>query len=318
MSSEFAQFLFSFACNKLETSPQLDLRQQLLHSNLIRHILLVHQSSFTSPLSSDQAASHSHQGEQQRQHNPFPMQNTVAAPSSPSSPPQSLLSLTSSSSSQARDTWNPFSFNDELDRIEFTAQQDSDVVMEEQIEPFSSSSTSSPLLDSSYYGFFYQSNSFLQQQQHHLQHLQHQQPQLLELHQIQLQYPLQQHQQKMLDEDQEYLYEASQAQEDWLDAVLEDLIEDDRDDDDVSSPEFDNGSDSDDYDRGTFEDDVERQQLSDPPVTTVVVLPWMSPTIVPAHSVSASTARPSPARHPRRPLPLYTAKTPCVRSDLPN
>ncbi|KAF8940096.1 hypothetical protein BGZ47_007882 [Haplosporangium gracile] len=82
----------------------------------------------------------------------------------------------------------------------------------------------------------------------------------------------------MLDEDQEYLYEASQAQEDWLDAVLEDLIEDDQDNDDdddegVSSPEYDESGDSvaRDYDRDTFEDDVERLQSSDPPNTTSAV-----------------------------------------------
>ncbi|KAG0202881.1 hypothetical protein BGX33_009442 [Mortierella sp. NVP41] len=260
MSSEFAEFLFSFACNKLETSPQLDLRQQLLHSNLIRHILLVHQPATTSE------------------------STTATLPQSPSS---------SSSRTPYGSPWNPFSFDDELDRIELAdqQQQDSDVDMEEQDETDQQSSSSSSLVnsdhsfglpsssamifDDSYYNLFYQSNSFQHQDIQHQHHLH--QMHLHQMHHMQLQYPLQQHQQQMLDEDQEYQYEASQAQEDWLDAVLEDLIEDDQDDDDddkdddddVSSPEYDNDDDSDsdseEYHRHTFEDDVERRQrLSDP------------------------------------------------------
>ncbi|KAF9578376.1 hypothetical protein BGW38_005855 [Lunasporangiospora selenospora] len=45
MSYEFAEALFNFACSKLETSPEIDLRQRVLHSNLVRHILLHHSSS---------------------------------------------------------------------------------------------------------------------------------------------------------------------------------------------------------------------------------------------------------------------------------
>ncbi|KAF9537538.1 hypothetical protein EC957_007988 [Mortierella hygrophila] len=119
------------------------------------------------------------------------------------------------------------------------------------------------IFDDSYYNYFYQPNSY---QQHHLE-----QQQLLQLHQTQLQYPLQQHQQQMLDEDQEYLYEASQAQEDWLDAVLEDLIDDDQDndddDEDISSPEYDDSDDAvaGDYNRDTFDEERRQLQLSEPP-----------------------------------------------------
>jgi len=298
MSSEFAEFLFSFACNKLETSPQLDLRQQLLHSNLIRHILLVHQPSTvsspddnsssaatsSSPLSPDLTpVSHSHQRDQR----PFSIQQDPTTTTTTTASAQHQLS--SSSQAQANtpygSVWSPFSFDDELDRIDLANhQQDSDVDMEEQGENninnssshhFDLSSSSSGMVfDDSDYSFFYQPSPF--QHQHEQQQQQH--LSFHQLHQIQLQYPLQQHQQQMLDEDQEYLYEASQAQEDWLDAVLEDLIDDDQDDDeeedddnvgDVSSPEYrgvdtDSDSDAEEYLRDTFEDDVKRRQLSDP------------------------------------------------------
>ncbi|KAF9964107.1 hypothetical protein BGZ70_006930 [Mortierella alpina] len=188
MSSDFAEFLFSFACSKLESSPQLDLRQQLLHSNLIRHILL-----------------------------PPPQHQPLAG--------------------VALSNWSPFCFDDEFDRIghpqaimsqrsqstlptgapgagpdHVALQDDQDVIMMEDEDP-----TALNL----FAPYVYFRDSY--------------HPTLSSAASYDYGYGLD-------EDDDDYRFASTQAQEDWLDAVLEDLIEEDQQDDD-SSHEYDSEDD---------------------------------------------------------------------------
>ncbi|KAF9277964.1 hypothetical protein BGZ68_008884 [Mortierella alpina] len=260
MSSDFAEFLFSFACSKLESSPQLDLRQQLLHSNLIRHILLVHPPS---PASSNNATTtaDTHQDDDARrqlalpplppspppqQHSPAPQSLNSCSPSA-SPPSKSFAATTQSSNTYGLDlsspfqqfqplpqhqplagvalsNWSPFCFDDEFDRIghpqaimsqnapvpgargggdHVALQDDQDVVMMEDEDPAALNlfppyvyfrDSFHPTLSSSSYDYGY----------------------------------------NLEEDDDDYRFASTRAQEDWLDAVLEDLIEEDQQDDDTS------------------------------------------------------------------------------------
>ncbi|KAF8941551.1 hypothetical protein BGZ58_006954 [Dissophora ornata] len=243
MSSDFAEFLFSFACNKLESSPQLDLRQQLLHSNLIRHILLVHhQPSTPSPLSSSSASSSAEDQPQLLSLPPLP-------PSPPPSPsPQHFVypsspatsydhstfqtfpapSLVAAIPSQTPSHWSPFSFDDELDRIRHSNGPDQILVhdLDVDMDEESSDQDLSSLPPSLYINDLNGSdNSYDYSRSFRPIYVG---PQLPEE-----------------DDDLDYDYESSQAQEDWLDAVLEDLMEEDEHDD--SSVEYDSEDDIDSF-----------------------------------------------------------------------
>ncbi|KAG0211978.1 hypothetical protein BGX28_007062 [Mortierella sp. GBA30] len=266
MSSEFAQFLFSFACNKLETSPQLDLRQQLLHSNLIRHILLTHH----------------HQLDESSKNEDLERQRLLALPPLPPSPPpvtpspspvpqslnQSCKKNTTTTQSTPSDLygldpsfqpfqplpqhkqhqhlagvaiphWSPFCFEDELERIHHDQAmipavqqgptqvpvQDQDVIMEE---------TTADMFPA----FVYFRDGY-----NHINPAYYGPPPSL------MERPYDR------DEDDEdyYRFATSQAQDDWLDAVLEDLIEEDQQDD--FSPEYDSEEDE------LFCDDTEDIEL---------------------------------------------------------
>ena len=249
MSSDFAEFLFSFACNKLESSPQLDLRQQLLHSNLIRYILLVHQPSTSTPSStpstppsaspaplnhppllslpplppsppaSPAPQSLSHQFQQSHSHSPQPFDHYTSTPT------PTLISVLPSQDSS---NWSPFSFIDELDRI----PQDQDVDMGDDLSESLFLPTSPMFLDDS---SLHEEDGFSFPPYHAGPRLQ-----------------------GMFDDVDEF--ESSQAQEDWLDAILEDLMEEDDDDQEDSSTEYDSEEDEDDnhtFDRQQNAQDVE-------------------------------------------------------------
>ncbi|KAF9995795.1 hypothetical protein BGZ79_010474 [Entomortierella chlamydospora] len=253
MSSEFAEFLCSFASNKLQSSPQLDLRQRLLHSNLIRHILLTyHQpsstssstsSSSSSPSSSTAAATSDPSSSTPSKDQPQSLCLPPLPPSPPLSPvPQSHYYVFASPSApfqtfpphsdtpvlgQIHSNWTPFSFDDELDRIHSRQSldgnlfQDLDVDMEED--------PSDPTLylgqnDNNYdtnlrFGFH---------------------PYFAEPHP------------HMEDHD----FESNQAQKDWLDAVLEDLMEEDEQED--SSPDYDSDDDNDSFEEKELDINVTR------------------------------------------------------------
>ncbi|KAF9361058.1 hypothetical protein BGX26_006146 [Mortierella sp. AD094] len=278
MSSEFAEFLFSFACNKLESSPQLDLRQQLLHSNLIRHILLVHQQS-SSTTSASTSTSTSSSSSSTSSSSPSTTAVSTSAPSSstpsedqpqslclpplPPSPPlspvpQSHHHVFASPSAtfghpttpyqtfppqfpetpvlgQIHSNWTPFSYDDELDRIHSRQSldgnlfQDLDVDMEED--------PSDPTL---YLGQNDNYDTNLRFGFH--PYFAESQPQM-----------------------EDYDFESSQAQEDWLDAVLEDLMEEDEQED--SSPDYDSDDDNDSFEEKELDINVTRG-----PSTQAVVL----------------------------------------------
>ncbi|KAF9115175.1 hypothetical protein BGX27_008653 [Mortierella sp. AM989] len=277
MSSEFAEFLFSFACNKLE-SPQLDLRQQLLHSNLIRHILLVHQqSTIATGLSSSSPSSPSPSSPTSTTPpSPIPSEDQpqlLCLPPLPPSPPLSPVPQSRQQShqyvfaspstvyshpnndyqtfsqqfseaailGQTHSNWSPFSYDDELDRIgnrqslDGNHFEDLDVDMEED--------PSDPTLYLSHNDNNYDSNlcfgfhPYFAEPQH-----------------------------QMEGNGQEYDFESSQAQEDWLDAVLEDLMEEDEQED--SSPEYD----SDDDDNDSFREKELEIGVTRGPTTQAVVV----------------------------------------------
>ncbi|KAF9198218.1 hypothetical protein BGZ49_001044 [Haplosporangium sp. Z 27] len=271
MSSEFAEFLFSFACNKLESYPELDLRQRLLHSNLIRHILLVHQQS-TSNTTDSTSSSHSSSSPS----NPIVTSNPSSVPSEdqpqslclpplPPSPPLSPVpqsrqqshqySYASPTSTfvlssapyqtflettvlgQTHSDWNPFSYDDEHDRIDSPQNndvnlfQDLDVDMEEDPSLYLGHDDS---YDTNFrFGFH--------------PYFAEPQPQIE-------------------GGDLDYDFESSQAQEDWLDAVLEDLMEEDEQED--SSPEYDSDDDNDSFEENELNINVTRG----PAAQTVVVV----------------------------------------------
>ncbi|KAF9982453.1 hypothetical protein BGZ75_006157 [Mortierella antarctica] len=260
MSSDFAEFLFSFACSKLESSPQLDLRQQLLHSNLIRHILLVHPPAPTStttnaadPRQDDDARRVRPPSPPPQLHSPAPQSLSFGSSTSPPSKPAAATTqsntygLDLSSPFQqfqpspqplagvALSNWSPFCFDDELDRIRHpqaimsqnspptgatgagagpdhvALQDDQDVVMMEDEDPAALNlfppyvyfrDSYHPTISSASYDYGY----------------------------------------GLDEDDDDYRFASTQAQEDWLDAVLEDLIEEDQQDDD-SSHEYDSEDD---------------------------------------------------------------------------
>ncbi|KAF9570896.1 hypothetical protein EC968_001205 [Mortierella alpina] len=265
----------SFACSKLESSPQLDLRQQLLHSNLIRHIL----STSTSTTHDNHHPDPHHDDDAPRLlalpplppspppqlHSPVPQSLSFCSPST--SPPTKSAAATTQSNTYGLDlaspfqpfqspaqhqplagvvlsNWSPFCFDDEFDRIphpqaamshdvlstsvtgasrggeggargagpdHVALQDDQDVVMMEDEDPAALNlyppyvyfrDSYHPAISSASYDYGYQ-----------------------------------------LDEDDDdYRFASTQAQEDWLDAVLEDLIEEDQQDDD-SSHEYDSEED---------------------------------------------------------------------------
>ncbi|KAF9961362.1 hypothetical protein BGZ72_004071 [Mortierella alpina] len=264
MSSDFAEFLFSFACSKLESSPQLDLRQQLLHSNLIRHILLVHPPAPTTTTNSNNADTRRDDDARRLlalpplppsppPQQPAPQSLGFCSPSA--SPPSKSTAATTQSNTYGLDLssfqqfqpspqhqplagvalshWSPFCFDDELDRIHPQAivsqnsprgpaggpehvalQEDQDVVMMEEdpaalnlFPPYVYFRDSYHPSPSSYdHGYVYGYGYGLD------------------------------------EDDDDYRFASTRAQEDWLDAVLEDLIEEDQQEDD-SSHEYDSEDD---------------------------------------------------------------------------
>ncbi|KAI1317797.1 hypothetical protein EDD11_007819 [Mortierella claussenii] len=295
MSSDFAEFLFSFACNKLESSPQLDLRQQLLHSNLIRHILLHHHQQLpqhvdaavsngpaatTSALALPSAdtdfdtdiphamapaieTAHSYQYSSKKDAAACDSPQHLNLPPLPPSPPlspvphpralqqqhphhyqqqqhrQSHSFTCTSPSSSYHHPWSPYSFDDELDRIghnhnncnaDMLPIQELDVDMDE-VDASDASLYPTYINMGSAFGPAFQ--GYFTEPHHRI----------------------------------DYDFESSQAQEDWLDAVLEDLMEeDDTEDQDESVLEYgsdevphtDNDDDDDDDD-----DDINHDLLFD-------------------------------------------------------
>ncbi|KAF9432040.1 hypothetical protein BGZ76_011385 [Entomortierella beljakovae] len=267
MSSEYAEFLFSFAWNKLESSPQLDLRQQLLHSNLIRHILLVHQqsnstvspspttttstadsstltiSSSPSVIVSSPSPSPSSSEDQSQLLCLPPLPPSPPLSPVPQSRPQSHLYVVAASPfghqnptyqnfssqypeanhvlGQIPSAWSPYSFNDEFDRIDSRQSPDTNEFQDLDVDMEEDSSDPSFYLDSNQNNFSsdfqFGFNPYFSEQPSHME-----------------------------GADLDYDFESSQAQEDWLDAVLEDLMEEDEQDD--STVEYDSDDDDDDDD----------------------------------------------------------------------
>ncbi|CAO3569533.1 unnamed protein product [Mortierella alpina] len=261
-----------FACSKLESAPQLDLRQQLLHSNLIRHILLVHPRVHSITTSTSTTSADALQDDDAMRlralpplppspppqlHSPAPQPLSFCS-SSPSPPSKSTAATTQSTTfgvelsspfqqfqpppqhqplaGVALSHWSPFCFDDEFDRIGHpqaimsqrsqsslptgapgagpdhrALQDDQDIVMMEDEDPAALNlfapyvyfkDSYHPILSSASYDYGY----------------------------------------GLDEDDDDYRFASTQAQEDWLDAVLEDLIEEDQQDDD-SSHEYDSEDD---------------------------------------------------------------------------
>ncbi|KAF9323901.1 hypothetical protein BG006_001031 [Podila minutissima] len=200
--SDFAEYLFNFACSKLESDPELDMRQQVLHSNLIRQILL---------LQSTQADSQ-HQSENDLHFSSKPSlltpQSTQPERPYPSSPylryPQSPSEI------DDYPQWSPFTFDDELDRT--LPKFDDDIDMEDPgYVNINGSETSrifpTGLCHNHVQGSCdnFQPSYFSEPQQPH----------------------------------DSYLTHLNQAQADWLDSVLEDLMEEDQQDSDYGDEDDD-------------------------------------------------------------------------------
>ncbi|KAG0338818.1 hypothetical protein BG000_003334 [Podila horticola] len=203
--SDFAEYLFNFACNKLESDPELDMRQQVLHSNLIRQILL---------LQSTQADNQQPEHDLHFSSNPsLKPQSTEPERPYPSSP---YLRYPQSPSNEIDDypQWSPFTFDDELDRT--LPKFDDDIDMEDSGYVNDSGSETSRIFPS---GLCHNRN--------HNQ-IQGSCDNFLPSY-FSLSEPQHPH--------ESYLTHMNQAQEDWLDSVLEDLMEEDRQDSDYDNEE---------------------------------------------------------------------------------
>ncbi|KFH72405.1 hypothetical protein MVEG_02696 [Podila verticillata NRRL 6337] len=217
--SDFAEYLFNFACNKLETDPELDMRQQVLHSNLIRQILL---------LQSNHADSNHHtQLEHASQDLHFPSSTSFLKPQStqpeglPYPPSPYLRYPPSPSQIDDYPEWSLFTFDDELDRT-LLPKFDDDIDMEDSGYVNTNGSETlrifaSPICrnQGSSGDNFLPSYPFCLSTE-----------------------PQQPH--------ESYLTHMNQAQEDWLDSVLEDLMEEDQQDSDDYDEEDDDDDDDDD------------------------------------------------------------------------
>ncbi|KAF9316679.1 ribose-phosphate pyrophosphokinase 1 [Podila horticola] len=219
--SDFAEYLFNFACNKLESDPELDMRQQVLHSNLIRQILL---------LQSTQADNQQPEHDLHFSSNPsLKPQSTEPERPYPSSP---YLRYPQSPSNEIDDypQWSPFTFDDELDRT--LPKFDDDIDMEDSGYVNDNGSETSRIFPS---GLCHNRN--------HNQ-IQGSCDNFLPSY-FSLSEPQHPH--------ESYLTHMNQAQEDWLDSVLEDLMEEDRQDSDYDNEDDDDDDDDDDEEEDEHE-----------------------------------------------------------------
>ncbi|KAF9412214.1 hypothetical protein BGZ94_001110 [Podila epigama] len=246
--SDFATQLLNFASSKLEGSP--DLRQQVLHTNLIRHILLLksnpgdHINQLQSSNGDFSSTSQSQLYEPQSAESHY-SHSTYSHSTSPSS--QNLT----------RASWSCFTFEDELDRtllLPRLDEDDEDIDMEDSGYHFgwgpgvSRAFSFEPVFGCGSIDCFesaggnvtqFSSSSSLvepfstgTEPQHSHSH----------------------------DQLSHYLTDMNEAQKDWLDSVLEDLMEEDRQ---YSEDESDEEYNDDDDDEVNDDDDNDIRSDSD-------------------------------------------------------